>query len=530
MNLRLTQTTGRRAFLRAGLAGAGALALTRALPAAQAADLASANPAIGEDTHVLARLAFGPAAPDRARLRSLGIDGWIAEQLTPERIALPADLQADLDALPTQKLSQYGLLTRYRESLAAGKKDDAGKALRRELVQTVALEDGQARLLRALRSPRQLEEVMTEFWFNHFNVFADKGPIKLLAGNYEREAIRPHAFGRFRDLLGATARHPAMLFYLDNWISVAAGKTLPGGRNSGLNENYARELMELHTLGVDGGYSQKDVTELARMLTGWTYNAQKDAPSVFGFDPKRHDDEPKVWLGQTIAPAGEAEGERALDTLARHPATAKHIGFKLAQTFVADAPPPALVDRLARRFGDTDGDIREVLRTLFASAEFRAPAVRGAKFKTPYRQVVSAVRVAGIAVENALPLRAVLTQAGMPLYGCVTPDGWHDTEEAWLNPDAVARRVNFASTLAAGRLPLGRPFEALVEAPVPDRAMAEDAAPARPTPVRAEPLDAAALLATLGDAISPRTRDAVQQARPELRAALVLGSPDFMRH
>ncbi|WP_051378787.1 DUF1800 domain-containing protein [Derxia gummosa] len=543
-----------------------AAALAGLPAAATGASAGGANPAMSEETHLLSRLAFGPSTADRERLRALGTDGWIDEQLRPDKLALPADLQRELDALPTQTLSQHELLMRYREAQYAGKTDE-GKARRHFLMGSVAQEDAQARLLRATRSPRQLEEVLTEFWFNHFNVFADKGPIKMLSGHYERTAIRPHVLGRFRDMLGATARHPAMLFYLDNWLSVAPGMQVSAGR-TGLNENYARELMELHTLGVDGGYTQKDVTELARMLTGWTYRADRTTPSVFEFVAKQHDNGSKTWLGQTIEPAGEAEGEHALDVLARHPSTAKRIGFKLAQCFVADAPPPALVERLARRFLDTDGDLREVTRALVTSAEFRAPEVRGAKFKTPYRQVVTAARVSGLAITDTLPLRATLTQMAQPLYGCPTPDGWKDTEEAWLSPEAIGRRVNFASTLASGRLPIDTPFRLMPEPDAPDPkagARAADMAPATmgemkppmpamPAPGRAqaavirrdaaaladadagtrarrpEPLDAERLLAALGDAITPRVRAAVADARPELRAALVLGSPDFMRH
>ena len=260
------------------------------------------------------------------------------------------------------------------------------------------------------------------------------------------------------------------LFYLDNWLSVAPGYEPPrrlGGagaaKASGLNENYAREVMELHTLGVDGGYTQQDVTELARILTGWTLQQQPPkrrrfaagmdnsesghGDSIFRFDPARHDNGTKQWLGHGVPPNGQLEGEYALDVLARHPATARHIAFKLARRFVADEPSPALVDRLSRRFLDTDGDLRAVMQALVDSAEFRDP--RPVKFKTPYQYVMSSVRATGIVTTNVKPLMAVLTQLGQPLYGCQTPDGYHDTEADWLNPNAITQRVNFATALAS---------------------------------------------------------------------------------
>jgi len=401
-----------------------------------------------------------------------------------------------------------------------------------------------------LSSPRQLQEVLVDFWFNHFNVFQGKGLVRVLVESYEREAIRPHVLGRFRTMLGATAKHPAMLFYLDNWLSVAPGYQPRRGaaKASGLNENYAREVMELHTLGVDGGYTQQDVTELARILTGWTLVQQEPrrrrvvdgmddtahghGDSIFAFDPARHDDGTKTWLGRSVPPNGQLEGEFALDVLARHPATAKHIAFKLARRFVADEPAQALVDRLARRFIDTDGDLRAMMQTLADSPEFRDP--RPLKFKTPYQYVMSSVRATGITTTNIKPLMAVLTQLGQPLYGCQTPDGWHDTEADWLNPNAITQRVNFATALASGKLPLQRTDDPNAPAEPngmkamerqADRAMARDEAAEGSTP----PVDAGTLLATLGPAISDKTRAAVVGAPPALRAALVLGSPDFMR-
>ncbi len=518
-----------------------------------------ATDADAEALHVLNRLAFGPAPGDIDRVVRMGVGAWISEQLHPEDIALPAALAQQLGALESPKVSQRDLVGRYRElqrqarRAAADDKVDApatdgakGKPKtperdeQRELIKALYVEAGEARLLQALASPRQLEEVLVDFWFNHFNVYEGKGLDRVLVESYEREAIRPHVFGRFRAMLGATAKHPAMLFYLDNWISFAPGyrrgKNRTGPASGGLNENYAREVMELHTLGVDGGYTQQDVTELARILTGWTMaldvgrrraafeTVRGDA--LFAFDPERHDRGTKTWLGNTVAPSGQAEGEFALDVLARHPSTATHIATQLARHFVADDPPRPLVERVARRFTETDGDLRAVLRTLVDSAEFRDAGRGATKFKTPYQYVVSAVRATGIATTNVRPLIATLKDLGQPLFGCQTPDGYKDTEADWLNPNAITQRVDFATALASGRLPLTRPADASdrlgpgleVIEPQGDRATAKDA-----------PVDADALLATLGPSISAKTRAAIDRSPPALRAALALGSPDFMR-
>jgi len=557
MTLPIAPTMTRRSAL------AAALAAVAWRPAFAVED---ANGAQADALHVLNRLAFGPTPGDLDRVTRMGTPAWIAEQLHPERLALPSFLADQLATLRTPNETQRELVASYREmqkeakeakqaetaSVDGKKPGPAEGGERRKQIATIYLEAGEERLLQALNSPRQLEEVLVDFWFNHFNVYEGKGLVRVLTESYEREAIRPHVLGRFRAMLGATAKHPAMLFYLDNWLSVAPGYQPRGGggaaKATGLNENYAREVMELHTLGVDGGYTQQDVTELARILTGWTMVPQQprkrrfvngqDAvasnhgDSIFGFDPARHDDGSKTWLGHSVAPGGQMEGEYALDVLARHPATAKHIATKLARRFVADDPSPALVARLTQRFLDTDGDLRAVMQSLVDSLEFRDP--RPKKFKTPYQYVLSSVRATGITTTNVRPLMATLTQQGQPLYGCQTPDGWHDTEADWLNPNAITQRVNFATALASGRLPLQRVD--FSDAPAgangmtamerqTDRAMNKDMAVEGSTP----PVDAAALLATLGPAISDKTRAAVAGSPPPLRAALVLGSPDFMR-
>ncbi|MEO8858100.1 MAG: DUF1800 domain-containing protein [Burkholderiaceae bacterium] len=525
---------------RACLLGLGALAAGR-VRAMQNLDAAPESGAL----HVLNRLAYGPAPGDLARVMLIGPQRYIAEQLQPERLPLPAALQRQLDGLESTHWSQHELITRFRDAQKAVRTDsEQGKAERRALYQGIALQAGEARLLRAMHSPAQLQEVMVEFWFNHFNVYVGKGLDRVLVENYEREAIRPHAFGRFRDLLGATAKHPAMLFYLDNWLSAAPGYRAPGGkagpgRASGLNENYARELMELHTLGVDGGYSQTDVSELARMLTGWTFEGgnrrRSEGDSTFRFDAARHDGGDKLWLGRRVVARGQAEGEEALDVLAAHPATAHHLAFQLSQYFVQDDPSTALVQRVAQRFRASGGDIRAVLQSLFDSPEFQAPQALGVKFKTPYRYLVSTLRACDLPVSNVRPLLATAYQLGMPLYGCQTPDGYKNTEQAWLNPDAITRRVAFATAFASGRLPLARPVEdedyggmgkAAMQRAIDPRPNANRYNPAWSTP----PVDAQALLAVLGSSISGRTRATVAQSDTGLRAALVLGSPDFMRY
>ena len=317
----------------------------------------------------------------------------------------------------------------------------------------------QAKLLRALYSERQLQEVMTDFWFNHFNIYLNKDADQYLVTAYERDVIRAHALGKFKDLLVATAQSPAMLFYLDNWLSmgpkspaaIAANKGKPGQSVPGLNENYGREVMELHTLSVNGGYTQHDVTELARVLTGWTIQPLEQG-AAFQFDPKKHDPGDKIVLGQTIPENGINEGMQVLDMLAHHPNTAKFIAKKLAMRFVADEPPPALVDRLAQKFLSTDGDIREVLRTLFKSPEFWSAKAYRAKVKTPFEFVVSSLRATGTDLNNSGPMVGILNKMGMPLYQMVPPTGYSMTASTWMNSEALIDRMNYALALSNGQV------------------------------------------------------------------------------
>lgn len=348
----------------------------------------------------------------------------------------------------------------------------------------------QAKLERAVYSERQLDEVMTDFWFNHFNVFIGKGPDRYLITSYERDVIRPHALGKFKDLLMATAQSPAMLFYLDNWQSVGPNSQAALNRDrmsngempqrfgrrgrfgprpltpqqqerlkkaaqnapKGLNENYAREVMELHTLGVNGGYTQKDVTELAKILTGWTIE-QPRRGGEFHFNERLHEPGTKYFLGKKFKEDGEKEGEKALEMLASSPATAKFVSRKLAMRFVSDNPPDSLVDRMAETFRKSDGNIREVLKTMFTSPEFWSPEAYRAKVKTPLEFVASALRATNADVENGLPLVQQLNKMGMPLYGAQPPTGYSTKAETWVNSAALLDRMNFALALGVGRLP-----------------------------------------------------------------------------
>jgi uncharacterized protein (DUF1800 family) len=379
----------------------------------------------------------------------------------------PGDQLAFVTSLKGDKLDQFlqGMDPQQRETFVA--LDNPQQVVNQELFQ--------GKLLRATYSERQLQEVMTDFWFNHFNIFIGKGADRYMLTSYERDVIRPHAFGKFEDLLVATAKSPAMLFYLDNWLSVGPESDAalgvpkrPAGRNqwrarfpngpprkpkanrAGLNENYGRELMELHTLGVNGGYTQKDVTEVARVFTGWTLKEPREGGS-FNFDERKHQPGDKQVLGHRIKSKGEKEGLEVLRILARHPSTAKFVCTKLAMRFVSDNPPPQLVDQMAKTFLKKHGDIREVLKTMFDSPEFWAPEAYRAKLKTPLEFVVSAVRASGAEVSDAMPLVRQLQNMGMPLYGMQPPTGYSMKADSWVNSSALLGRMNFSLALTAGR-------------------------------------------------------------------------------
>jgi len=514
--------------------------------------------------HVLNRLGFGARPGDVERVKAMGVDKYIELQLSPDKIDdaasearlqnletlrmptaelyekypqpgqllkqlqkrndLPADLAAARDnrvkgganaakttdaasgemqtstnpnAKPANPAADQNPLNnpQYRQAMMAYFKENNLRP-----AQFLTGELQMSRILRAVYSERQLQEVMVDFWTNHFNVYAAKGADRWLLTSYDRDTIRPHTLGKFYDLLLADAQSPAMLFYLDNFQSVSPNAQPPQQRpgaargplanlrmsnnpqqqrpqqqqqRRGINENYARELMELHTLGVDGGYTQTDVQEVARCFTGWTIIAPRGAgaaaqaiinprmadmirnnPGSFIFRPGVHDNGEKIVLGHKIpAGGGEKDGLMVLDILAHQPATAKFIATKLVRRFVADDPPPALVDRVAQTFLKTDGDIREMLRTIFSSPEFNSPDAYRAKVKRPFELAVSAVRTIGADTNGGPQFHQWIQRMGQPLYGFQTPNGYSDVAENWVNTGALLERMNFALALVSNRIP-----------------------------------------------------------------------------
>jgi uncharacterized protein (DUF1800 family) len=383
------------------------------------------------------------------------------------------------------------------------------------------------KILRAVYSNRQLEEVLVDFWCNHFNVYEAKLNLRPLLTSYERDAIRPHVLGHFKDLLLATARHPAMLYYLDNWESVSPDIFSIGPfaepvqamaqqlsrRAHGLNENYGRELMELHTLGVKGGYTQQDVIEVARCFTGWTIR-EPATKAEFVFAGFMHDMGEKTVLGHKIpAGGGEQDGLQVIDILARHPSTAKFISTKLAQRFVADEPPQALIERMSQTFTKTDGDLRAVLETMFASPEFFSEGAWQAKIKSPFEIVVSAIRAVGANAADTVALAQKIADLGEPLFGKQEPNGYPETGEIWLGSTSVFGRINFGASLMSGQIPGVKVDGANIDGKDADAITRE----------------------LLGAEASPQTREAIQKGlegkEPTSRyiAGLVIGSPDFQK-
>ena len=541
-----------------------------------------------EILHALNRLTFGPRPGDVEAVRKMGVKKWIDLQLHPERIAENPEVAERLQPLESLRMSAEEIGTNYpppqlvlamSQGLLPLPKDPEARARvelqtqrlrakqqgkddgklkgngqgkggdplqqamrqqvltatdpveRRKLVadrtpqQVLPYDLNEAKLYRAIYGNRQLEEQMADFWFNHFNVYIDKGADRILLSSYERDAIRPHVFGKFRDLLEATAESPAMLFYLDNWQSVSSelGQRDVNKRPRlfaqqkakqarGLNENYARELMELHTLGVDGGYTQKDIIEVARCFTGWTIS-QPNRGGEFIYNDRVHDKGEKTVLGVKIpAGGGKDDAEKVLDILARHTSTARFISTKLAQKFVADDPPPALIERMAKTFHDTDGDIRAVMSTMFDSKEFFSEGAFRAKVKTPLELVVSAVRATNAQVDFTIPLATQIAQLGEPLYRKIEPTGYSSANAEWVNSAALLARMNFALALANNRVPGSK--------------------------VETDPLEndpAAIARRILFHDPAQQTLDSIQKAlaqrvpTPALTAGLVLGSPDFQR-
>ena len=464
--------------------------------------------------HLLNRITFGPRPGDARRVKELGIDRFINEQLHSETID-DSDLAKRLEVLPTQRMTSAELYQFYPPPQVAEQRaseKNAPPIFGRP--QQVTGELVQQKLVRAVSSNRQLQEVLTDFWFNHFNVFAQKEADQWFVTSYERDVIRPRALGNFRDLLLATAESPAMLYYLDNWLSSSPDsrqprppgltrtqngqppRPAPGAnprppqsvnpppadqntamiakkedeqkpaaqnpqppppprppaRKPGINENYARELMELHTLGVDGGYTQKDVQEVARCFTGWTIDRPFQGGG-FVYRPWMHDDGAKTVLGVTIpAGGGVNDGLRVIEILSKHPSTARFISKKLCQRFVSDDPPAQLVERIAQVFLKTDGDIREVIRAIVTSAEFNSPAVFRAKIKSPLELAASAIRAIDGDTNGAPALHDWIRRMGEPLYQYAFPTGYGENSAKWVNTGVFFNRINYAVALASNQI------------------------------------------------------------------------------
>jgi uncharacterized protein (DUF1800 family) len=388
----------------------------------------------------------------------------LKELLTPQQIrtlrqGTPQEKVAAFQTLSKDK--QDDVIAALPGGMRQGLMANAPAELRRRLQmangpqQMVARDLSEGKLLRAVYSNRQLDEVLSDFWFNHFNVYLDKGADRYLVTEYERDVIRPHVLGKFKDLLMATAKSPAMLFYLDNWQSVGPDAPQFRGKKGarGLNENYGRELLELHTLGVDGGYTQHDVTEAARCFTGWTI-LQPQRGGEFTFNQRVHDRGEKTVLGVKIpAGGGMSDGEKVLDIVAHHPATAHFISKKLAMRFVADEPPAAVVDRMAATFLKTDGDLRAVMKTMLESKEFFSEGAYRSKLKSPLEVVASAVRAVNGEIDYAFPLATQVSQLGQPLYRKQEPTGYSNSSMEWLNSGGLLARMNFAIQLADNKVP-----------------------------------------------------------------------------
>ncbi len=528
--------------------------------------------------HVLNRLGFGARPGDVERVKAIGLENYINQQLNPEKItdAIAENKVKDLSVLnmsvaelyekypqPNQLIRQLqarGLMPKEMAEAPENQNNPRENEERRKFIQEYYKENGlqqpqrimaelhASRILRAVYSERQLNEVMVDFWTNHFNIFAGKGADRWLLPAYDRDTIRPNAMGKFSSLLQATAQSPAMLFYLDNFQSVSPNASrgraqvmvqAPPQTRRGINENYARELMELHTLGVDGGYTQKDVQEVARCFTGWTIfqprggaaavnaltgreqarNAMRGPAGSFFFNVRAHDDGEKTVLGQKIpAGGGFNDGLMVLDILAKHPSTAKFIATKLVRHFVADNPPPALVNRVAAAFTKSDGDIRETLKAIFFSNEFYSPESYRAKVKRPFEVAISAIRVLGADTNGGPGTHQWIARMGEPLYGYQTPNGYSDTAENWVNTGGLLERMNFGVALAANRIPGTRVDLAKLAGDKTDKRRMIDES----------------LKTILAGEVSASTKETllkqVDQSDPITKVVgLILGTPEFQR-
>ncbi len=505
--------------------------------------------------HFLSRTTFGPRPQDMQRAKEAGIASILEGQLHPENIDDSA-VEQRISALPTLTMSPEELMEDFpapkkakiqaekraqTEARPAMTPDQEGSAPQAAAEMNPAMEAGGPRrilmelgreqLWRAAYSQRQLHEVMVHFWMNHFNVYAGKGVDKWLLTSFEHDTIRPNALGNFSQLLAATAQSPAMLFYLDNWLSVAPkGDADLGSAQArrGLNENYGRELMELHTLGVDGGYTQQDVRDVARCFTGWTIDRPRQGGG-FIFRPRFHDYGEKVVLGRKIqGPGGINDGIAVLHMLAEHPSTAHFVSFKLCRHFVADDPPTSVVDRAARTFSESQGDIRSVLKTILTSREFNSQAAFRTKVKSPFDLVTSAMRSLDAETDGGAPLLGMIMRMGQPLFLYQAPTGFPDRANNWINTGTLLARMNFSMALAANRI-RGTQLNLQSLTPSHDSQAVWDHLVGR----------------TLGGQVSQETQSAAMKSlenldtadngnqdtfpQTKLMAALLLGSPEFQR-
>lgn len=498
-------------------------------------------------SHLLNRLAFGASPADRQRLLDVGPEQWVGEQL----VTAPDDaLEARLDRYPAARLTvaeayaRFPPLAELFKQFKLDKDDERDKDRLRAMVgkenlpRELILEATGAKLTRAVWSKNQLEEVLVDFWFNHFNVSAEKGRVRWMFAAYEREAIRPFVFGKFEDMLLATARHPAMLFYLDNWLSAREGfnlkevrelrrSRLVKGKDTrlGLNENYARELLELHTLGVNAGYTQDDVREAARALTGWSIELRRldDDFGEFAYRDVMHDKGEKNVFGLRLAPGGRMDdGAALLGYLAHHPKTAEFIALKLCRKFVADDAPAACVARASSEFLRTGGDLKATYLAIITSPEFWSEGAFAQKTKTPLEFVASAIRATADLQEVSLPLGRALNTLGQPLYRAQPPTGWPETADAWVNAGALVTRINFGLSLARGQLrgavPVLPAAEANVDATIDRVARSILGGP-----------PSASTRATLHRALEPKEENATMEPDVALIAGLLVGSPEFQK-
>ena len=563
--------------------------------------------------HALNRLAYGPRPGDVEYVRKLGLEKWVDQQLQPNSIDDSA-LDTRLQRYPTIAMSSRELLDKFPNAEQGAKKlgitkeqyEDQQKVKQQnalaQVIETgnpnldkaqeqlaklqgpnrIVAELSMAKVDRAIYSNRQLQAVMEDFWFNHFNVFVNKGDDKWLVTSYVRDTIRPHTLGKFDDLLLATAKSPAMLFYLDNYLSADpaavarnqqmkamrqarfqggfAGGSLPtpgtfpgpvsqtaaNGANpngsaavaaknkkeSGLNENYGREVMELHTVGVDGGYTQQDVIQMAECLTGWTIHEPRKDPEFF-FDEKIHGDGKKVVLGRTFNYGGEKDGEEALKMLATSPKTANFISSELARHFVSDNPPPALVKRMAQSFESSSGDIRTVLKTMIYSPEFWTTEAYRSKVKTPFELVATTARAMNAEVTITLPLSQWVGRMGEPLFLCQPPTGYSDKSETWVNAGALLNRLNFALTFAGDKMNGATvDLNAILG---PDALRNPEAALAQSVQIFLDGQIAPSTQETLAghlkdpQILQASLDDPVKEVNQGLIVGLVLGTPEFQR-